>query len=75
MVERTAWPELASLRKKATMAHDDCESRPEVGSSRNSNRAGLAASSTPIVNSCRRSQHFGVENDAFTGPWPFPTRD
>lgn len=31
------------------MDQEDCESRPEVGSSRKTRRAGLAASSTPMV--------------------------
>lgn len=37
------------------MAQLDAESRPEVGSSRKRRRAGLAASSTPMVKSFRCS--------------------
>ena len=44
-----------AFRRKPTMAHELCESRPLVGSSRNIRRAGLAASSTPIVSSFRCS--------------------
>ena len=41
MVQRIAWPALsASSRRKATIAQALCESRPEVGSSRNKSRRG-----------------------------------
>ena len=44
-----AWPACASFFKKRTMLKADCESRPEVGSSKNRRRFGFAANSTPIV--------------------------
>jgi hypothetical protein len=51
IVESTACPLSANLRKKAHMDQELWESSPLVGSSKNKSNAGLAASSTPIVRS------------------------
>ncbi|KAL1835197.1 hypothetical protein VTK73DRAFT_6027 [Phialemonium thermophilum] len=48
IVHRTACPASASRRRKWQMAQELCESRPLVGSSRNSSSRGRAASSTPM---------------------------
>ena len=50
----TAWPPSTSLRRKRTMLNALCPSRPEVGSSKNSN-VGFATSSTPRVTRLRCS--------------------
>jgi hypothetical protein len=48
-VQRIACPASARVLKNETIAQADCESRPEVGSSKKSKSLGLAASSTAMV--------------------------
>lgn len=55
MVHRTACPLCESFVKRSQIDHEVWLSRPDVGSSKKSNNAGLAASSTPMVRRFRCS--------------------